>query len=157
MQKPMSSPILWRMQSPPRFWLMEMKLVDYGMRGSTTWTLNTCSNYRIILWLKASRSSKLPPEFARAMLLASTLSISLIEGRKAEHHAYWDWYIQISVVPCLSHPWMDQGMVSLSLMTFPNTHGSFLSKRSRKSWKNSLNWRLDWECIFKKDQDFEIW
>ena len=27
---------------------------------------------------------------ARAVLLESTLSISSIEGRKAEHHAYWD-------------------------------------------------------------------
>ena len=49
------------------------------------------SNYRIFLWLKASRSSKPPLEFARVVLLESTLSIISIEGRQAEHHASWDW------------------------------------------------------------------
>ena len=43
-----------------------------------------------ILWLKASRSSRKPLEFARVVLLESTLSTSSIRGRQAEHHASWD-------------------------------------------------------------------
>ena len=120
---------------------MEMRLVGYGMTGLAILISYIFINYRKNRWLKASQSSRQPLEFARVVLLESTLSISSIGGRQAEHHASWDWYIQISVVPCLSHPWMDKGMFWFSLMTFPDTHGSFLSKRSRKSWKNSLNWR----------------
>ena len=129
MEKPTSSPILWRMQIPLHCWIMEMKLVDCGMRGSAIWTSNTCRNYRIILWLKASWSSKLPLEFAMAVLLESTLSISSIGGRKAENHGSWDWYILISMVPCLSHPLMDQGTLWISLMTFRDTPGSFFIKK----------------------------
>ena len=57
-------------------------------------------------------------------------------GRQTELQAYWGWYILISVVWCLSHPWMDQGIFLLLLMIFQGTHGFSFSKRKSEVCEN---------------------
>ena len=120
---------------------MEMRLVGCGMKGLAILISNICSNYRKTPWLKASRSSRQPRESARAVWLESILSTSSIGGRQTELQAYWGWYILISVVQCLSHPWMDQGTSLPLLMIFPGIHGFSFSKRNQRYVKIFLNWR----------------
>ena len=120
---------------------MGMRLAGCGMRGLAILILNICSNYKKNPWLKASQSSRLPPEFARAVWLENTPSTSSIGGRKTELQAYWGWYILISAVRFLSHPWMYQGIFLLLLIIFQGTHGSSFSKRSLKYVKFFMNWR----------------
>ena len=55
--------------NPTALLLMEMKLVGCGMRSLDISISNICSNYRKTSWLKASRSSRQPLEFARAVWL----------------------------------------------------------------------------------------
>ena len=71
-------------------------LLTHGNEVSRLWheifghlNLNTFNKFKKIPCLKASQPSKLPMEFAKVVLSASTLSINLIGERQVELHVFW--------------------------------------------------------------------